>query len=107
MERQSILQSTVTKLESEVKEVIPIAGVSIPKDRITLGSKVKLNDQKREDLFIYTIMDRWDADVDNGIISYISPLGQLLMGHKVGDVIKFGSGEKEQKFRSLRNKFLL
>ena len=96
MEKQSILQSTVTRLENELKEIVPILGASIPQDRITIGAKVKLNEEKNHDTFVYSVMDRWDADIDSGIISYQSPLGKALLGHKVGDKIQFGSGDEEK-----------
>ena len=95
MERQSILQSTVTKLESEIKNLIPIAGALITRDKISIGSKIKLKDVKTGDVFVYTIMDRWDADLDRGIISYKSPLGNALLNQKVSDIVTFTSSEFE------------
>ncbi len=99
MEKQIILQSAVTKLERELKDVIPIVGVLISKDKISLGCKVKLHDEKNNDMFVYSVMDRWDADIDNGIISYQSPLGKALLGHEVGDKIIFGYGNEEQHLK--------
>ena len=101
MEKQAILQSSVTKLENELKELLPIGGAYIPKETITLGSKVRLNDRQNKDLFVYSIMDKWDADIDNGIISYESPLGKALLGHKIGDIIHFGNDPKKQEFEVL------
>ena len=99
MERQSILQSTVIRLENEIKAIIPIVGTIIPKGNITVGSRVKLNEQKSDDTFVYSIMDRWDADIDTGVIDYQSPLGKALLGHKVGDLVKFGSGGEERELK--------
>ncbi len=99
MEKQAILQSTVTRLENEIKAIMPIAGAVIPKGNVTLGSKVKLNEQNNDDTFVYSIMDRWDADIDTGVIDYQSPLGKALLGHKVGDIIKFGSGDEEKELK--------
>ena len=101
MEKQAILQSSVTKLENELKELLPIVGAYIPKEKITLGSKVRLNDRQNKDLFVYSIMDKWDADIDNGIISYESPLGKALLGHKIGDIIYFGNDSERQEFEVL------
>ena len=101
MEKQVILQASVSKLETELKELLPIVGAYIPKEKITLGSKIKLNDKQNKDLFVYSIMDKWDADIDNGIISYESPLGKALLNHKIGDIIHFGNDPNKQKLEVL------
>ena len=33
----------------------------------------------------YYILGVWDVDVDHGRISYLSPLGQILLDHKTGE----------------------
>ena len=101
MERQAILQASVSKLKTELEELLPIVGAYIPKGEVTLGSKVKLNDKQNKDLFVYSIMDKWDADIDNGIISYESPLGKALLGHKTGDIVEFGTEARKQELEIL------
>ncbi len=96
MERQSILQSVVVKLENEIKHVISIAGIDIPLDCVNMGVKVKLRDHNTKDIFAYSIMDIWDADVDSGIISYKSPLGKALLNKKIGELITFSMGDEER-----------
>ena len=33
----------------------------------------------------YVILGAWDSDPDNNILSYLTPLGQRLLGKSIGD----------------------
>lgn len=97
MERQTILQATVTRIENQIKTVKMVTSDHITIDKIGPGCKVRMKDQKTGDIFSYTVMDQWDADVDKGIISYKSPLGQALLKHKAGDMAVFEMGKDKQE----------
>ena len=101
LERQSILQAQATKLENQIKEITPVYAHHITVEKIGLGTKVRLKDIDTNDIFVYSILDQWDADVDRGIISYKSPLGKTLLDCKIKDVVEFGSGEQVQKLEVL------
>ena len=36
----------------------------------------------------YTILGAWDSDPENNILSYLTPLGQSILGKKVGDEVQ-------------------
>lgn len=97
MERQQTLQAKVKKIDADLKEILILQASQVSTDRVSLGSKVRL--EEGNDRFVYSILDQWDADLDKGIIAYKSPLGQELIGHKVDDIVKFGSGKDEQNFK--------
>ncbi len=37
----------------------------------------------------FTVLGAWDSDPDKGIISYLTPIGQALFNHKVGDEVEY------------------
>ncbi len=96
MEHQAILQAQVVRLETEIKNSVILTGDMIDENTVLPGTKVRLKDTTAGDVFVYTIMDQWDADVDKGIISFRSPLGQSLLNHKVGETAVFQSGGKQE-----------
>lgn len=96
MERQVTLQAKVKKLDADLKAIRLLRSNQIPSDRVSLGSKVRLRDNRLNDVFVYSILDQWDADMDRGIIDYKSPLGKALIGHKIGETVVFGSGKDER-----------
>lgn len=101
LERQTILQASVTRIENELKNVVVLTAEMIPAGLISLGTKVRLKDAQSGDMFVYTIMDQWDADVDHGIISYKSPLGKSLINQRRGAVVNFSVADKVQKLEVL------
>jgi transcription elongation GreA/GreB family factor len=36
----------------------------------------------------FTILGAWDSDPEKDVISYLSPVAQSLLGHKVGDEVE-------------------
>ncbi|NNM29487.1 MAG: transcription elongation factor GreA, partial [Akkermansiaceae bacterium] len=44
----------------------------------------------------YTVLGAWDSDPEKNIVSYLSDIGQALIGHKVGDEVEFRDLETEQ-----------
>jgi len=98
MEKQVQLQAEMKNLEKDIKEIQIITSSQISVDKISLGSKVRMYEKENDDIFVYYILDKWDADVDKGIISYKSPLGKALLDNKKDGIIEFGSGSDKQIF---------
>lgn len=69
----------------------------LPDGIVTLGKVVLIKDKATDVEEKYTILGDGESDVDNGIISYQSPIAQALMKHKVGDIVevKVPRGTKE------------
>ena len=84
-EEQSQLESHIFELEEKLRNVEVIEkGVS--GNTIRVGATVKVSKNGKETQF--TIVGSNEADPAKGLISNESPLGQSLVGKKVGDEIK-------------------
>ncbi|ANS76619.1 transcription elongation factor GreA [Paenibacillus yonginensis] len=57
-------------------------------DVVAIGSIAVLNDLEFDERIEYQIVGPAEADVAGNKISYESPLGKALLGHKVGDVVE-------------------
>jgi transcription elongation factor GreA len=59
------------------------------RDEVRLGVKVTVQEKSEDDLFTetYVLVGAKEADSKNRKISYESPYGKALMGHKVGDKV--------------------
>lgn len=57
------------------------------KDHVDIGCKVTIRDEQYGDEETYTIVGSTEVDPGNGRISFKSPIGRALMGHRVGDVV--------------------
>jgi transcription elongation factor GreA len=84
--QQGFLEGRVLNLKSmlEKTHIIEYAGGS---DEVGLGSAVKVWDQEFEEEIEYTIVGALEADPTQQRISNTSPIGQSLLGKKVGETV--------------------
>lgn len=84
---QALIEGQIT----ELRRVLQIAQImeldEIPTDHVGLGSHVKLVNLEDDDEWECTLVTPVEADPDNDLISNESPVGQAVMGKKVGDKV--------------------
>ncbi|MGJ8673615.1 GreA/GreB family elongation factor [Rubritalea sp.] len=56
-------------------------------DEVKIGTVIAFKDDNGESA-VYTVLGAWDSDPDNNVISYLSELGNSMLGLKVGDSVK-------------------
>jgi transcription elongation factor GreA len=76
----------------------------LPENIVTLGKVVTIVDGASGHEEVYTILGDGETDLDNGIISYQSPLARGLMNHKIGDIVevKLPRGAKKYKITGIK-----
>lgn len=85
-EEQGLMEARVRYLEDALRraEVIRQDG---PNDKVRVGSKVTVVEAGTDDEEIYMIVGAQEADPANGRISNESPIGQALLGARVGQTV--------------------
>jgi transcription elongation GreA/GreB family factor len=58
-------------------------------DVVSVGTIVHSTDLATNQRERFVVLGAWDSDPDKGVISYLSPVAQGLMNHKVGDEVEF------------------
>mgnify|MGYP005661469337 FL=1 len=97
-EQQSFTEGRIQDIESKLanSEVVDIS--KIPSgDKVIFGSLVNIINLETDEAFEYRIVGDDEADVNQGKISYKSPIARALIGKEVGDiaVVQAPSGEIE------------
>jgi transcription elongation factor GreA len=97
-EQQSFTEGRIQDIESKLanSEVIDIS--KIPSgDKVIFGSLVSIINLETDEAYEYRIVGDDEADVNQGKISYKSPIARALIGQEVGDiaVVQAPSGEIE------------
>ena len=82
-------------MDQSLKKAKVIDPGSVRTDIVTIGAKVTVKNSEGESTE-YTILSPWEADSEKNIISYISPLGKVLIGKKAGDRAQLESGAEYQ-----------
>lgn len=84
-EEQAEVEDRIARLEALLKTAV-IAGAG-SKDIVTIGSTVRVEKSGDNKSMLFTIVGSEEADMSNGKISNLSPIGSALLGHKQGDTI--------------------
>ena len=85
---QALVESRIVQIEAMLKNVKILDEDELTNDIVSVGSKIKLFDKEFDEEVDYQIVGSTDADPMSGRISDESPVGQSLLGHKVGDVVE-------------------
>jgi transcription elongation GreA/GreB family factor len=64
-----------------------LASIEAPRDRVGLGSEVKVLDIETEETDVYTVVLAEMMDIDAGHISLASPLGRALSDRRIGEEV--------------------
>jgi transcription elongation factor GreA len=101
-------QALVESQISEIRRVLQVAQIldpaDIPTDHIGIGSIVKMTNLENDDEWEFTLVNSVEADPDNELISDVSPIGEALVGKKVGDVVQIEvpNGNLQYRIESIR-----
>ena len=77
------------ELEKELNRSKVVDSKKIPKDIITMNTKVCIKDLDTNKEEVYWLVFPADADTDQNKISILTPIGTALLGYKTGDIIEW------------------
>ncbi len=82
---QGLLELKISKLEGVVGNGRVIDETKVDTSKASILSKVKIKNTKNGMTISYTLVSEEEADLKSGKISVKSPIGQGLLGKKVGE----------------------
>lgn len=98
---QSAIEERIAYLEKTIKEA-KIVDEKKKGDVVGLGSVVSIQKDKDKDKKEYTIVGSDEANIHDRKLSYLSPLGEALMGRSKGDEFEFETPVGKQKYKVLK-----
>ena len=72
-------------LESELERAQIVAPEAVPPNVITMKSRAELLDLDTGESMEFTLVFPSEANIDDGKISVLAPLGTAMLGYRVGD----------------------
>jgi transcription elongation factor GreA len=84
-QRQEFVKARVRQLGQRLAQLSMVNMNNIPKDKVGLGSTVKVFDNDKNEEMEYNLVTSEESDVAAGKISTTSPIGRALLNKKVGD----------------------
>jgi transcription elongation factor GreA len=102
-QRQEFVKARVRQLGKRLADLSMVNMNNIPRDRVGLGSTVKVYDNTKNEEVEYKLVTSEESDVAAGKISTTSPIGRALLNKKVGDTALFvtPNGKREMEILSL------
>src|SRR5262252_9561374 len=102
-QRQEFVKARLRQLGRRLADLSLINMNNIPKDKVGLGSTVKVFDNTKNEEVEYKLVTSEESDVAAGKISTTSPIGRALLNKKVGDsaTVVTPNGKREMEILSL------
>jgi transcription elongation GreA/GreB family factor len=86
-DHQKVLMRRQGEHEAALASVQGTDFSNVGTDEVNIGTVVTFEDAQGNSV-VYTVLGAWDSDTDNNVISYLSELGNSMLGLKVGDSVK-------------------
>jgi transcription elongation GreA/GreB family factor len=98
-EMQKVLLRRKAELERDLSRARGTDFANPRTDVVSIGTRVRVTDLGNQHVETFTILGAWDGDPDQGIISYLTPIGQALLNQPVGAEVDFELGGEKRHFR--------
>src|SRR3954454_3528794 len=86
VEAQGMLQARINELQDKLGRGMIVDRSTLPTDRVVLGSRVRVLDLELNDEEDFILVGPGEEDYDQNKILLTSPIGQGLVGKKVGEI---------------------
>jgi transcription elongation factor GreA len=86
-EEQGFVEGQIQELEHTLKHAKVIENSNSRSDIIQIGSEVTVREDGYDEE-VFNIVGSKEANPQGGKISYESPIGKSLLGHRIGDIVR-------------------
>ncbi|MEO6878644.1 MAG: GreA/GreB family elongation factor [Gemmatimonadaceae bacterium] len=104
LERQQFVQARLGQLHQRLSKLASIDPSQIPSDRVGLGSKVVVQDQKTHEKEAYDLVFGDGLEFQEGQVTMSSPIGRALLGKALGEIafLRLPAGMRQLKLVELQ-----
>jgi transcription elongation GreA/GreB family factor len=93
---QVVLNTRKGELERDLERARPSDFSGADTSAINIGTRIVLEIPEKGDAE-YTLLGAWDADPENNVLSYLSVMGQALLGKAEGDAATVTDPDTEKQ----------
>jgi transcription elongation factor GreA len=104
-ENQGMLMAKINQIKSKLANATIIDTSTLPKDVVSFGASVLVKDLEFGDEETFTLVGSGDEDYQTGKILLTSPIGQGLLGKKIGEIAEVNAPAGLLKFEVLAISF--
>jgi transcription elongation factor GreA len=102
-QRQEFVKARLRQLGKRMADLALINMDNIPRDKVGLGSTVRVYDNDKNEEVEYKLVTSEESDFASGKISTSSPIGRALLNKKIGDtaIVVTPNGKREMEILTL------
>jgi transcription elongation factor GreA len=102
-QRQEFVKARLRQLGKRMADLALINMDNIPRDKVGLGSTVRVHDNDKNEEVEYKLVTSEESDFASGKISTSSPIGRALLNKKIGDtaIVVTPNGKREMEILTL------
>jgi len=104
-ERQGFIEGRIQEINGKLAQADVIKTDNLPTSKVVFGASVELLDIDSDDKKKYRLVGIDEADLKNGTISVLSPVGKALIGHEVGDFVEVKTPGRLVEYEILKISF--
>ncbi len=101
-ERQGFIEAKINELRVVLGKCEVIEVDTLTTERVVFGRTVQLYDLKGDRELEYCLVGPYESEPDRGRISVSSPMGQALLGSRVGDEVQVRTPAGIQEYEVLK-----
>ncbi len=105
-EKQGFIEAMIADYEDKVSRSEAIDIKKLSGDKIKFGATVKLEDLDSGKKVTYKIVSDFESNIDEGLISSISPVARALLNKEVGDEVEIKTPGGIINYEILEVKFI-
>lgn len=100
-EKQGFIEGRIQELEDMVVRAQVIDVSTLSGSRVVFGATVKVVDCSTDDEHTYQIVSEYEADLEKGKISFVSPIARAFIGKEEGDEVKVNTPGGQKTYEIL------
>jgi transcription elongation factor GreA len=103
-EEQGHIESRIQEIQLLLSnaEIIDITKVEQKNKTVVFGATIELSDLDNETKTKFKIVGNDEADIENGLISYKSPVASALIGKEKGDFVSVSTPKGEKNYEVVK-----
>jgi regulator of nucleoside diphosphate kinase len=80
---------SLESLHGELNRAHIVAPAMVPPDVVTMNSRVRITNVETNDGQIITVVFPSEANLEQGKVSILAPIGTAILGYRVGDTVEW------------------
>jgi transcription elongation factor GreA len=105
-DKQGLIEAQIADLENKFSRAEIININDLKGDKVQFGATVKLENLDNGKIVTYKLVSEFETDVDNGLISVLSPVARFLLGKKSGDEVEIRTPGGVSNYEIIDVKFI-